>query len=219
MFRNQGGSETRPYGFSMVRVKICGITSLEDALVAVEAGADALGFVFHDDSPRHVTPDEAAGIIAALPPFIQTVGLFVNRPIEYVKDTAARCRIDLVQLHGDEPPEFCDAVERRVIKAFRVQDITSLDSIRNYRVAAHLLDAYSPTAYGGTGLTFNWDIATVAREFGPVILAGGLTPDNVRDAIETVQPYAVDVSGGVESAPGRKDPEKVREFIRRAKGW
>ncbi|GLI39836.1 phosphoribosylanthranilate isomerase [Geobacter hydrogenophilus] len=202
----------------MIRVKICGITSLEDALMAVEAGADALGFVFHEQSPRHVTPEEAAGIIAALPPFIQTVGLFVNRPLEFVNETAVRCRIDLVQLHGDEPPEFCDAVERRVIKAFRVQDITSLDPIRHYRVAAHLLDAYSPTAYGGTGLTFNWDIAKSAKEFGPVILAGGLTPDNVREAVEAVMPYAVDVSGGVESSPGRKDGAKVREFIRRAKG-
>ncbi|HMN02772.1 phosphoribosylanthranilate isomerase [Geobacter anodireducens] len=202
----------------MVRVKICGITSLEDALVAVEAGADALGFVFHDESPRHVTPEQAAGIIAGLPPFIQTVGLFVNRPLAFVNDTAARCRLDLVQLHGDEPPEFCDAVERRVIKAFRVKDITSLDPIRHYRVAAHLLDAYSPKAYGGTGLTFNWDIAAAAKAFGPLILAGGLTPDNVREAVETVKPYAVDVSGGVESAPGRKDAARVREFIRRAKG-
>lgn len=203
----------------MVRVKICGITSLDDALVAVEAGADALGFVFHEQSPRHVTLDEAAGIIASLPPFIQTVGLFVNRPLEFVNETAVRCRLDLLQLHGDEPPEFCDAVERRVIKAFRVKDVTSLDPIKNYRVAAHLLDAWSPTAYGGTGLTFNWDIAAAAKEFGPVILAGGLTPDNVRDAVETVQPYAVDVSGGVESSPGKKDGAKVREFIRRAKVW
>lgn len=186
--------------------------------MAVDAGADALGFVFHDESPRYVTPKEAAGIIAALPPFIQTVGLFVNRPLEFVNETAARCRLDLVQLHGDEPPEFCDAVERRVVKAFRVKDITSLDPIRHYRVAAHLLDAYSPTAYGGTGLTFNWDIAKVAKEFGPVILAGGLTPDNVRKAVEAVMPYAVDVSGGVESAPGRKEAAKVREFIWRAKG-
>ncbi|CAG1005166.1 phosphoribosylanthranilate isomerase [Anaerolineales bacterium] len=185
--------------------------------MAVEAGADALGFVFHDESPRHVTPDGAAGIIAALPPFVQTVGLFVNRPLAFVNETAARCRLDLVQLHGDEPPEFCDAVECRVIKAFRVQDITSLDPIRHYRVAAHLLDAYSPTAYGGTGLTFNWDIAKAAKEFGPIILAGGLTPDNVREAVEAVKPYAVDVSGGVESAPGRKDGARVREFIRRAK--
>ena len=202
----------------MVRVKICGITSLEDALVAVEAGADALGFVFHEQSPRHVTPEDAAGIIAGLPPFVQTVGLFVNRPLEFVNETAARCRLDLVQPHGDEPPEFCDAVERRVIKAFRVKDITSLDPIKNYRVAAHLLDAYSPKAYGGTGLTFNWDIAAVAKGFGPVILAGGLTPDNVREAVEAVQPYAVDVSGGVESSPGKKDAAKVREFIRLAKG-
>ncbi|WP_298439520.1 phosphoribosylanthranilate isomerase [Geobacter sp.] len=202
----------------MVRVKICGITSLEDALVAIDAGADALGFVFHDPSPRHVTPDLAAEIIAGLPPFVQTVGLFVNRPIDFVNETAARCRLDLVQLHGDEPPEFCDAVARRVIKAFRIKDITSLDPIRHYRVAAHLLDAYSPKAYGGTGMTFNWDIAKTAREFGPLILAGGLTPDNVREAVETVMPCGVDVSGGVESAPGRKDAAKVREFIRRAKG-
>lgn len=203
----------------MIRVKICGITSLEDALMAVEAGADALGFVFHEQSPRHVTLEDATGIIAGLPPFVQTVGLFVNRPVEFVNETAARCRLDLVQLHGDEPPEFCDAVERRVIKAFRVKDITSLDPIRHYRVAAHLLDAYSPTAYGGTGLTFNWDIAKAAKEFGPVILAGGLTPDNVREAVEAVQPYAVDVSGGVESSPGKKDAAKIREFIQRAKGW
>jgi len=203
----------------MVRVKICGITNIEDALTAIAAGADALGFVFHDESPRCVTPEEAAGIIAALPPFIQTVGLFVNRPLAFVNETAARCRLDLVQLHGDEPPEFCDAVERRVIKAFRVKDITSLDPIRHYRVAAHLLDAYSPNAYGGTGLTFNWDIAKVAKDFSPVILAGGLTHDNVRDAVETVMPYAVDVSGGVESSPGKKDAAKVREFIRRAKGY
>lgn len=207
-----------PVPVFMVRVKICGITSLEDALMAVEAGADALGFVFHEQSPRHVTPEDAAGIIAGLPPFVQTVGLFVNRPLEFVNETAARCRLDLVQLHGDEPPEFCDAVERRVIKAFRVKDVTSLDPIKNYRVAAHLLDAYSPKAYGGTGLTFNWDIAAVAKEFGPVILAGGLTPDNVREAVEVVTPYAVDVSGGVESAPGKKDVAKVREFIRLAKG-
>lgn len=202
----------------MVRVKICGITSLEDALTAVEAGADALGFVFHEQSPRHVTPEDAAGIIAGLPPFVQTVGLFVNRPLAFVNETADHCRLDLVQLHGDEPPEFCAAVARRVVKAFRVQDITSLDPIKNYCVAAHLLDAYSPTAYGGTGLTFNWDIAKMAKEFGPVILAGGLTPDNVREAVAAVMPYAVDVSGGVESVSGKKDAAKVREFIRRAKG-
>jgi phosphoribosylanthranilate isomerase len=202
----------------MVRVKICGITTIEDALHAVQAGADALGFVFHAASPRNVSPEQAAAIIRALPPFVQAVGLFVNADSDFVNSTADRCRLDLVQLHGDEPPEYCDQVSRRVIKAFRVKDIASLDSVRNYRVAGILLDAYSPKAFGGTGLTFNWEIAQGANTYGPVILAGGLTPDNVRQAVERANPYGVDVSGGVEAAPGRKDPEKVREFIRRAKG-
>jgi phosphoribosylanthranilate isomerase len=202
----------------MVRVKICGITTIEDALHAVQAGADALGFVFHAASPRNVSPEQAAAIIRALPPFVQAVGLFVNADSDFVNSTADRCRLDLVQLHGDEPPEYCDQVSRRVIKAFRVKDIASLDSVRNYRVAGILLDAYSPKAFGGTGLTFNWEIAQGANTYGPVILAGGLTPDNVRQAVERATPYGVDVSGGVEAAPGRKDPEKIREFIRRAKG-
>lgn len=203
----------------MVRVKICGITSVTDALIAVEAGADALGFVFHADSPRNVTPETAAGIIDALPPFVQAVGLFVNRDSGFVNEAAVRCRLDLVQLHGDEPPQLCDAVERRVIKAFRVRDSASIEPIRHYRVAAYLLDAWSPAAYGGTGHTFNWEIAKRVKSFGPLILAGGLTPDNVAEAVATVEPYAVDVSSGVESAPGRKDPALVREFIRRAKGF
>lgn len=202
----------------VVRVKICGITSLADALIAIEAGADALGFVFHAPSPRHVTPELAAEIIAALPPFVQTVGLFVNRDLDFVNETAANCRLDLVQLHGDEPPEYCAAVARRVIKAFRVRDPASIEPIRHYHVTAHLLDAYSPSAYGGTGHTFNWEIARRVKSFGPLVLAGGLTPDNVAEAVAAVGPYAVDVSSGVESAPGQKDPEKVREFIRRAKG-
>lgn len=202
----------------MVRVKICGITTSEDALLAVDAGADALGFVFHPESPRCIDPEGAAAIIGQLPPFVQTVGLFVNRTADFVNRTAAFCRLDLVQLHGDEPPAFCENVARRVVKAFRVKDISSLDPIRHYRAAAFLLDAYSPKAYGGTGLTFNWEAAKVAKAYGPIILAGGLTPDNVREAVKTVIPYAVDVSSGVESTPGKKDPAKVREFIRRAKG-
>jgi phosphoribosylanthranilate isomerase len=203
----------------MVRVKICGITSREDALQAVEAGADALGFVFHEASPRHLSREQAAAIINALPPFIQAIGLFVNAEVEYVNATADLCRLDLVQLHGDEAPDYCEMIRRRVIKAFRVRDITSLDPIKNYRVAGMLLDAFSPKAYGGTGRTFNWEVAMKAEKYGPVILAGGLTPDNVGMAIEKVSPYGVDVSSGVEIAPGRKDPEKVSEFIRKAKGW
>lgn len=202
----------------MVRVKICGITNREDALMAVGEGADALGFVFHRESPRHITPERALEIISILPPFVQAVGLFVNADLDFVNDTVDLCGLDLVQLHGDETPEFCFAVKRRVIKAFRVKDITSLEPIKDYRVAGHLLDAYSPKAFGGTGVTFNWEAAKVAKQYGPVILAGGLTPGNVRQAVEKVEPYAVDVSSGVEAAPGKKDPVKVREFVRRAKG-
>jgi len=202
----------------MVRVKICGITTVEDALQAVEAGADAIGLVFHAESPRYVFPEQAAAIVRALPPFVQAVGLFVNADIGFVNATAAQCRLDIVQLHGEESPEYCGLVERRVVKVFRVKDITSLDPMKDYRVAGYLLDAYSPKAHGGTGTTFNWEVAKTAKKYGPIILAGGLTPDNVRLAVESVDPYAVDVSSGVESAPGKKDHAKVREFIRRAKG-
>ena len=201
----------------MVRVKICGITAVEDALLAVEAGADALGFVFHVKSPRNISPENAKSIIQALPPFVQTVGLFVNAPIETVNDVSDFCGLALVQLHGDESPEFCDRVKRRVIKAFRIKDRSSLDQLGDYRVAGCLLDAWAPSAYGGTGHSFSWELAVAAKRYGTIILAGGLTPENVRSAVEIVAPYAVDVSSGVESAPGRKDPDKVREFVKRAK--
>lgn len=201
----------------MVKVKICGITTIEDALTAVEAGADALGFVFYDKSPRCVEPDKAAGIIRALPPFVTAVGLFVNADIDFLNSTAECCGLDLIQLHGDETPDFCSLVNRRVVKVFRIRDAQSLDPMKDYRVAGYLLDAYSPQIYGGTGLTFNWDIARDAKKHGPIILAGGLTPDNVREAVDAVRPYAVDVSSGVEAAPGRKDPDKVRKFIENAK--
>jgi phosphoribosylanthranilate isomerase len=202
----------------MTKVKICGITTVEDGLMAVEAGADALGFVFYDRSPRNIDPERAAEIIRVLPPFVQVVGLFVHARLEFVNAMADRCRLDIVQLHGDEPQEFCARVNRRVIKAFRVKDITSLDPMKDYRVAGYLLDAYSPKAFGGTGITFNWETAEIAKKFGPIILAGGLCPDNVAEAVGQVAPYGVDVSSGVESSPGRKDPAKVREFIKRAKG-
>lgn len=203
----------------MVKVKICGITNLDDALTAVEAGADALGFVFYDKSPRCIAPEKAAAIISALPPFVVTVGLFVNADVDFINTTAHTCLLDKVQLHGDESAEFCALVTRPVVKVFRVRGEACLESMKDYRVSAYLLDAYSPDAYGGTGLTFNWEIAKKAKQFGPIILAGGLTPDNVRQAVDTVGPYAVDVSSGVEAAPGRKDPVKVREFIQNAKGF
>jgi len=202
----------------MTRVKICGITSLEDALTAVEAGADALGFVFYKESPRHIFPEQAARIISQLPPFVQAVGLFVNDDLQTVNQVADLCRLDLVQLHGDEAPDYCQQITRRVLKAFRVRSLTCLDPIRDYPVAGYLLDTYSPSFYGGTGLSFNWEIAAEAvKRHQRIILAGGLTPDNVAEAIRQVHPWAVDVSSGVESAPGKKDADTVREFIRNAK--
>ncbi|MDD2501838.1 MAG: phosphoribosylanthranilate isomerase [Geobacter sp.] len=202
----------------MTRIKICGITSPEDALTAVEAGADALGFVFYKESPRHIFPEEAARIINLLPPFIQVVGLFVNEAPEIVNQISRNCRLGLVQLHGDETPDDCRRIEQRVMKAFRVRSLTCLDPVTDYRLSGCLLDTYSPSFYGGTGTSFNWEIAreAVARSHR-VVLAGGLTPDNVAEAIRQVRPYGVDVSSGVESAPGRKDADKVREFIRNAK--
>jgi phosphoribosylanthranilate isomerase len=202
----------------MVRVKICGITTRDDALMAVEAGADALGFVFFKKSLRCVSPQKAASIIRDLPPFVQTVGLFVNEEADQVNWTADFCGLDLVQLHGEEDPQFCLGIDRRVIKAFRVKDAASLAGIRRYQVAGHLLDAWSPLSHGGTGQTFDWDLAQDAGLVNHLILAGGLNPDNIADAVRVVSPYAVDVSSGVESVPGRKDPEKVRAFIRHAKG-
>lgn len=200
-----------------VRVKICGITGVEDAAAAVDAGADALGFVFYDRSPRHVTPEDAARIIRTIPPFVQTVGLFVNEQADRINRICDACGIDLVQLHGDETPDDCRLIRRRVMKAFRVRDLSSLERLGDYEVAGFLLDAYSPAAYGGTGLTFDWNLALKAHPFGRVILAGGLTPDNVAEAVAMVRPWGVDVSGGVEAAPGKKDHEKIRNFITRAR--
>lgn len=202
----------------MVRVKICGITNIEDALCAADAGADALGFVFYAKSPRCIAPEQAGEIIRALPPFILTVGLFVNAEPDFVNATAEVCNLDRIQLHGEEAPSFCARIARPVIKAFRIKDAASLESMQDYRVAGYLLDAYSQDAHGGTGLTFNWELARIAKRYGRIILAGGLTLDNVRRAIEVTSPYAVDVSSGVESSPGRKDPVKVKEFIQNAKG-
>jgi phosphoribosylanthranilate isomerase len=201
----------------MIKVKICGITTREDAITALEAGVDALGFVFFQGSPRAVSPDHAAAIIAGLPPFVQTVGLFVNEAPDIINTIADQCGLDIVQLHGDETPEICTRIRRRVIKAFRVKDETSIAELERFPVAGYLLDAWTPAAHGGTGQTFNWEIAASAATSHRIILAGGLTPDNVAEAVRQVQPYAVDVSSGVESAPGKKDAGTVREFIRIAK--
>jgi phosphoribosylanthranilate isomerase len=202
----------------MVQVKVCGITSLEDAQAAIDAGADALGFVFYPPSPRYVTPEQAVQIIQKLPPFATTVGLFVDVALDTVNDTVARCGLDRVQLHGHETPEFCRQVARPVIKAFRIKNAESLVHLPGYRVSAYLLDAYVEGALpGGTGASFSWELAAQAKLYGPVILAGGLTPENVERAIARIRPYGVDVSSGVERTPGIKDRLKLHEFIARAK--
>jgi phosphoribosylanthranilate isomerase len=201
-----------------VRVKICGITNLEDAILAVEAGADAVGFVFCDSSPRYVSGDAVARITAALPPFVTKVGLFVNAAENTIREAVAQCGLDALQLHGDEPPQFCARFQLHVIKAFRVRDRSSLAGLPLYKVAAWLLDSYVPGKLGGTGERFSWELACEAAQLGrPVILAGGLTPANVADAVQLVRPYAVDVSSGVESQPGKKDAQKLRDFIQIAK--
>lgn len=201
----------------MVRVKICGITNIDDALAAIDFGADALGFVFHEKSPRFIPPEKAGQIIRALPPFITTVGLFVDEDRDAVEKITAQNNIDIVQLHGNEAPEAC-LLNRRVIKAIRVKELSDLDSLGNYQVSAFLLDAYAEDLFGGTGQVFNWDIAIEAKKFGRIILAGGLTPENIEKAVKLVRPFAVDVSSGVEMDKGIKDHTKMKLFIKRAKG-
>ena len=201
------------------RVKICGITNVADGQAAAEAGADLIGLMFYEPSPRYVSLDAAAGIARALPPEVQRVGVFVNPTTELVRRAIGECQLSLLQFHGDEPPDFCTQFGLMSLKAFRIRDAASLDALPNYATDAYLLDAYSPEARGGTGEKFNWDLAVEAQKFGkPIFLAGGLTPANVAAAVKQVQPFAVDVSSGVESAPGKKDPVKVRAFIQAARG-
>jgi len=200
-----------------VRVKICGITNLDDALAAVRFGADALGFIFFPESPRYVTPEQVSQIVRALPPFVTTVGVFVDRTPEDIQDIMEITGLEAAQLHGSEPPDTCGAVRCKVIKAIRVKELSDLEPLERYTVSAYLLDTYSPDSFGGTGRIFNWDIAVEAKRFGPIILAGGLTPDNIAEAVQHVRPYAVDVSSGVEAKKGLKDHEKLRLFIQRAK--
>lgn len=201
----------------MIKIKICGITNLEDALEATELGADALGFVFYKKSPRFIDPLRAAEIIGQLPPFVVPIGVFVNEKEERIRDIAAQACLQGLQLHGDESPEFCQRFGTRVIKAFQVKDRESLKHLSHYRVSACLLDSYKEGMRGGTGGTFDWHLAVVAKTLGRVILAGGLTPDNVAEAVKLVQPYGVDVSGGVEREKGRKDHGKLRKFITEAR--
>jgi len=198
-----------------LKVKICGITRLPDALGAVEAGADALGFMFYEGSKRHIAPTAAAKIIRALPPFVAKVGVFVNASAETVRAAVAECGLDTLQFHGEETAGFCaQFAPLKVVKAFRIQNAASLQVLPDYAVDGWLLDSYVPGQRGGTGERFNWELAAQAKELGrPILLAGGLTPENIADAIQQVWPYGVDVSSGVESAPGQKELGLVRQFV------
>lgn len=197
----------------MVKIKICGITNLEDALAASDAGADALGFNFFKKSPRYVEPEKAAEIITRLPPFVMPVAIFVNEREDKIRDIMFTTGIKVLQFHGDERPEFCGRFAARAIKAFQVKDKESLKQMVHYHVSGLLLDSYRDGVRGGTGTTFDWHLAVVAKTFGRVILAGGLTPDNVSEAVKLVQPYGVDVAGGVEKEKGIKDHAKIKKFV------
>lgn len=200
------------------RVKICGITCLDDAICAADAGADAVGFIFYSRSPRYVSPAEAGRIVDRLPPFVTPVGVFVNSPRADIAPVVRDAGLGAVQLHGDERPDDCLGWRVPVIKAFRVGESFDLELLRSYPASAYLLDTYAQGTYGGTGLTFDWDVAVRATSWGRVILSGGLSCEVVSEAVDRVRPYAVDVCSGVEVEPGKKDHNKIRTFIRLAKG-
>ena len=203
---------------SVVRSKICGITRIEDALAAAEAGADAIGFVFYAKSPRAVDVRQARAIIAELPPFVTTVGLFVNASRCELNEILEVVPLDLLQFHGDETPQDCEGYHRPWIKALRVRPGDDLEAACRLYAGARgiLLDTYVPGVPGGTGEAFDWSLVP-ARLSKPIILAGGLSADNVGQAIAQVRPYAVDVSGGVEQAKGIKDAAKIEAFMRAVK--
>lgn len=201
--------------FLRVRVKICGITRVEDALIAVEQGADAIGLVFYDQSPRNVSINQAKEIANHVPAFVSVVGLFVNAEPSIINEVISKAKIDLLQFHGDETPEECASYSLPFIKAIRVKSDTNLvQYAKEYSVAkALLLDAYTEGLVGGTGHVFDWNL--IPKQLAkPIILAGGLKADNVAQAIQQVMPYAVDVSGGVEASKGLKDAAKIAAFMR-----
>lgn len=201
----------------MLKVKICGLTNAEDAAVAVEAGADAVGFVFHRKSPRCAETSAVKAIIRELPPFVLPIGVFVNEEPKVVRDVMDSCGLALAQLHGDETAAYCETLGRPVLKAIRIRDRGSFLALAEFQgragVRGFLVDAFSPDAYGGTGQLADWSLAAEAAAVARILLAGGLTPENVAQAVGQVRPYGVDVSSGVEARPGKKDHAKVRAFV------
>ena len=208
---------TRESDAIQVKVKICGITNEDDARVAVEAGADALGFIMYRKSPRFVEAAVAKRIIDGLPPFVVAVGVFVNEEAAAVRRLMDECGLTLAQLHGDESSSYCEGLGRPSMKALRLKDRGTFLALAEFQgranVRAFVVDAFSDQAYGGTGQTVDWTLAAEAARASRILLAGGLTPDNVAEAIRQVRPYGVDVSSGVEVRPGQKDHAKVQAFI------
>ena len=198
----------------MTRIKICGITNPEDALLAADLGADAVGFIFYKGSKRYIDPKDAGRIISSLPPFVSAVGVFVNQNIEEINEYAHISGIDTIQLHGDETPGFCGGLTYRLIKAVRGKDAVNIAEVELYPVRAILFDKHSDELYGGSGSSFDWDLLKGLEISKKVILSGGLTPENVSFAVRSVKPYGVDVSSGVEDAPGKKNHTKMKKFIK-----
>ncbi|MBI3653402.1 MAG: phosphoribosylanthranilate isomerase [Acidobacteria bacterium] len=198
-----------------VKVKICGVRTYAEAQTALEGGADALGFNFWPKSVRFITPDQARKIIQRLPPFLSCVGVFVNADAQRINHIVEQTGIQIVQLHGDEAPEFCQQLHAaKIIKAFRVNEAFDVEVIKTFSASAFLLDAKVKGEYGGTGQRFDWQIAIEAKKFAPIILAGGINQENVAEALRLVRPFAIDVCSGVEAEPGRKDLPKLREFMK-----
>ena len=197
------------------RIKVCGMTDKSEVADTVAAGVDALGFIFVKESPRKVEPDKVRAIVGDLPPFVDAVGVFVDEKAEVVDEIVQYCGLTMVQLHGAESPEYCEKISTRVVKAFRVGPESTKSDLTPYedKIAAFLLDTYSKKAAGGTGKTFDWRLVETINPPGFVILAGGLSPDNVGEAIRQVRPLAVDVNSGVETMPGKKDINEIRRFV------
>ena len=197
----------------MIPVKICGITSCEDAELAVNYGASAIGMIFYQDSPRNIYPDKVAAWISSIPEKVKKVGVFVNEKQKNIKTIVEKLNLDYIQLHGDESPEYCDKMIKPVIKTFRVGTNFDPDILDNFQVHAFLFDTYQEVKYGGTGKSFNWDLISDLETNTPIILSGGLSPENIIKGIETVQPSAIDVNSGVELEPGVKDKVKVERLF------
>lgn len=204
-----------------MKIKICGITNAEDAALAVSLGADALGFILYRQSPRFVEPAVVRAIVAELPPFVLPIGVFVNEEADVVRHLMDECGLALAQLHGDETASYCHSLGRQALKALRLKDRGAFLALAEFQGRANIrgfvIDAFSEQAYGGTGQTVDWTLAAEAARAAPILLAGGLTPSNVSQAIQAVRPYGVDVSSGVEARPGKKDPVKVKAFIEAAR--